>query len=194
MRHAEGHSSTQTTLSSNGGDRRWWMRTGMLSAKQGNKGVEGNEWKQLFFHRDMSKATGANKPSDSALWAVKAAWDRGEECYDPARKQQRPVWNCGKSNLKDQITAFGDWPLVRSFLLPVVWDATACIFVGAKILQKMWEGPYWEGVWPCLDPWDSASAHSIHSLECSRWSWATWRALFLPYEEGAGGFLERSAF
>ena len=19
----------------------------------------------------------------------------------------------------------------------------------------MWEGPFWEGVWPCLDPWDS---------------------------------------
>ena len=26
--------------------------------------------------------------------------------------------------------------------------------VSAKILQKMWEGPHWEGVWPCLDPWD----------------------------------------
>ena len=25
--------------------------------------------------------------------------------------------------------------------------------VGAKILQKMWEGPYREEVWPFLDPW-----------------------------------------
>ena len=21
-------------------------------------------------------------------------------------------------------------------------------------LQNLWEGAYWEGVWPCLDPWD----------------------------------------
>ena len=26
--------------------------------------------------------------------------------------------------------------------------------VGAKSLQKKWEGPHWEGVWPCLDPCD----------------------------------------
>ena len=26
--------------------------------------------------------------------------------------------------------------------------------VGAIILQKVWEGPCWEGVWPFLDPWD----------------------------------------
>ena len=30
----------------------------------------------------------------------------------------------------------------------------ACSVVGAKILQKRWEGPYWEGVWPSLDPLD----------------------------------------
>ena len=30
----------------------------------------------------------------------------------------------------------------------------ACSIVGAKILQKMWEGAYWEGVWPYLDTWD----------------------------------------
>ena len=28
----------------------------------------------------------------------------------------------------------------------------ACSCVGTEIL----EGPFWEGVWPCLDPWDSA--------------------------------------
>ena len=27
--------------------------------------------------------------------------------------------------------------------------------VGTKILKDMWEGTFWEGVWPCLDPWDS---------------------------------------
>ena len=30
----------------------------------------------------------------------------------------------------------------------------ACGIVGANILQKTLEGPHWEGVWPCLDPWD----------------------------------------
>ena len=31
----------------------------------------------------------------------------------------------------------------------------ACSDVGTKILQEMLEGTFWEGVWPCLDPWDS---------------------------------------
>ena len=31
----------------------------------------------------------------------------------------------------------------------------ACSCVGTRILQKMWERPFWEGVWPCLDLWDS---------------------------------------
>ena len=30
----------------------------------------------------------------------------------------------------------------------------ACGIAGTKILQKMREGPDWEGVWLCLDPWD----------------------------------------
>ena len=34
------------------------------------------------------------------------------------------------------------------------------------MLPKMWDKPLWERVWPCLDPWDSAFAHSIHALEC----------------------------
>ena len=37
----------------------------------------------------------------------------------------------------------------------VVRTAMACSDVGTKILQEMWEGTFWEGVWPCLDPWDS---------------------------------------
>ena len=32
----------------------------------------------------------------------------------------------------------------------------ACSLVGAGFLQKMWERPFWEGVWPYLDPWGSA--------------------------------------
>ena len=55
------------------------------------KGIERSGWEELYFHyRWMSKATGAKKPSESQkakdLWAMKAAKDRGEEYYDPARK------------------------------------------------------------------------------------------------------------
>ena len=55
------------------------------------QGIEGCEWEDLYFHyRKMSKAPGAQKPSESqeakALWALKAAKDRWEDCYDPARK------------------------------------------------------------------------------------------------------------
>ena len=71
--------------------------------------------------------------------------------------------------------------------LPVVVIATACSMVGAKILHKISEGPHWEGVWPCLDPWDVVRL---------RTSWSYWnvlekygpqRAFLLPYQEGAGG-------
>ena len=38
--------------------------------------------------------------------------------------------------------------------------------MGTKILQKMREGPYWEGVWPCLDPWDTVRLRTaIHLLD-----------------------------
>ena len=42
------------------------------------------EWEELYCHyREMSRATGAKKPSESqkakALWATNAAKDRGEE-------------------------------------------------------------------------------------------------------------------
>ena len=68
------------------------MRTGTLFCQAIYKGIEVSEWEELYFHyREMSKATGAKMQSESqkakALWAMKAAWDRGEECYDPARKE-----------------------------------------------------------------------------------------------------------
>ena len=55
------------------------------------KGIEGKEWEDLYFHyREMSKGAGTRKPRESqrakALWAMKAAKDRREEFYDPARK------------------------------------------------------------------------------------------------------------
>ena len=47
------------------------------------EGIEGREWEELYFQcRDIGKAAGAKKPSESqkakALWAMKAAKDREE--------------------------------------------------------------------------------------------------------------------
>ena len=42
----------------------------------------------------------------------------------------------------------------RSLSLPAFVVAMAFSNVGAKIVQKMREGTYWEGVWPFLEPWD----------------------------------------
>ena len=55
------------------------------------KGMEGGEWEELYCHyRESSQAAAAKKPSESqkakALWAMKAAWERSEEYYYPARK------------------------------------------------------------------------------------------------------------
>ena len=36
--------------------------------------------------------------------------------------------------------------------------------VGAKISQKMWDGPWWEGVWPFLDPWDVVGLRTAASV------------------------------
>ena len=77
-----------------GGDRRWLMQTGTLSVKQYTKE---KEWEELHYHynyREMSKATGTKKTSENqrakALWAMKAAWERCEECYDPLAEQTPP--------------------------------------------------------------------------------------------------------
>ena len=56
----------------------------MPSAEQSYKGIEGEDWEELYCHyRDVSKATGAKKPSESqkakALWSMKAAKDREKE-------------------------------------------------------------------------------------------------------------------
>ena len=42
------------------------MRAGMLSAKRSTNELKGKDWEELCCHcRDMSKATGAKKPSES---------------------------------------------------------------------------------------------------------------------------------
>ena len=104
-----------------------------------------------------------------ALGAMNAAWNRSEEYYDPARKEhilgrtktRVELW---EEHIKDPIAALAK---VLDFFLKFpfragFWFVVCCCqswwlqwpIVGAKIFEKMWEGPYWEGVWPCLGPWD----------------------------------------
>ena len=56
------------------------------------KGIEGTDWEDMYdSYKVMSKALGVKKPQEAqktkALWAMKAAKDRKEKFYDPARKQ-----------------------------------------------------------------------------------------------------------
>ena len=52
----------------------------------------------------------------------------------------------------------------------------------------MWEGPFWRRRLSLFGPvGQCALAYNVHSLERSREAWAAWRAVFLPYQEGAGG-------
>ena len=73
------------------------------------KGIEGKDWEDMCDScKVMSKAMGQKKLQEDqkakALWAVKAAKDRREEFYDPARKDnilgRKRDWSCGK-HLKD---------------------------------------------------------------------------------------------
>ena len=79
------------------------------------KGIEGEDWEEMYdSHKIMSRAVGVKKPHEAqeakALWAMKAAKDRKEEFYDPAReedisrrnKTRLELW---EEHLKDPIAA-----------------------------------------------------------------------------------------
>ena len=60
-------------------------------------------------HKEMSGAVGVRKPQEAhkakALWAMMAARDRGDDFYDPARKdnilvRKKRGWSCGQSSSK----------------------------------------------------------------------------------------------
>ena len=67
------------------------MRIGTPFCQAIYKGIEGKEWEAWYYHyRELYQATFTKKPGDSqkakALWTVKAARDRDDGFYDPARK------------------------------------------------------------------------------------------------------------
>ena len=107
-----------------------------------------------------------------ALWSVKAAKDREDEFYDPThQKEPKPDWYCRKitlkvgrqrwrrrwNGLKPPMTA--EFGVHMSFCLsscPPGWrpmQFVPCVVglvevskVNTKNLQRVWEGPCWEGM------------------------------------------------
>ena len=61
--------------------------------------------------------------------------------------------------------------------------------VGTGFLQRLWEKPMWEGVWPCLallgPVGQCVFTHSSRGVGRAREVRAAWRARFLPDSEGA---------
>ena len=80
-----------------------------------HKGIEGEDWEEVCEScKEMSRAAGVRKPQEAqkakALWAMKAAKDRKEEFYDPAREEDISRRNKTRSelweeHLKDPVVA-----------------------------------------------------------------------------------------
>ena len=76
--------------------------------------VVGHLRRGLYHHyREMSKAAGAKKPSESqkakALWAVKAAKDTGDEFCDPACKENIVGRNQTRLELREEHLKDPNW-------------------------------------------------------------------------------------
>ena len=83
------------------------MLTGMPSARRCTKASKEKIGKKCMSPcKEMSRAVGVKKPQEAqkakALWAMKAAKDRKEHFYDPARKddisrKNKRDWSCAKN-------------------------------------------------------------------------------------------------
>ena len=67
------------------------IMTGTSSVRRLYKGIEGEDWRELYdAYKEMSKAVGVKKPQEAhkakALWNMKAAEEAGEEYCDPTRE------------------------------------------------------------------------------------------------------------
>ena len=152
------------------------------------KGIEGSEWEELYFHyRAMSKAAGARQPSESqkakALWAIKAAKDRGKHFYDPARKEiilgrnqtRLELWG---EHLKDPITALEK--ALKRLEKKVSGLSGGVVFIGLRPrgLRHGAKDVGRTAVERCLASFgpvgECASAHSLHALECFEKVWVAW--------------------
>ena len=87
--------------------------TGMLSARRCSKAsMEKIGKKRYDSYKVKSRAVGVRKAQEAqkakALWAMKAAKDRKEEFYDPARERTfreeiKRYWSCGKNISRIQL-------------------------------------------------------------------------------------------
>ena len=112
---------------------------------------------------------------------MNAAWDRGEEYHDPARKEyilgqdKKTVWTCGKNISKTRWrhwrrhwnvwripTRIGIWFL--QFVVASLCRRNGFQHRWRKDFAKRCGKGYWEGVWPYLDPWD------VVRLRTSSWN------------------------
>ena len=62
---------------------------------------------------------------------------------------------------------------------------------GSQWPAVLWAPRFYKRCWK--GPGQRASAHGVHLMERREEVWAVWRALFLPYQEGADGGFERRA-
>ena len=111
---------------------------------------------------------------------MKAARGRDEEFYDPARKEDilgrtKTSLKLWEEHLKDPGGGIGKGVGVLGMPTNVgIWShrlslsslvfAMAFSIAAATKLQKMWEGPCWEGIWLFLDPWDVVGLRTSSSV------------------------------
>ena len=141
-----------------------------------------------------------------ALWALKAAKDRSEELYDPARKDN--ILGRTKTRLTSKTQTL-PWKkafkvLGASPLGTGLWFEASCgkscglrwpaVVYVPRFYKRCGKGPFWEGVWPYLHPWDSVHLRtaSVYWNVPGKYG-PLGELLFLPYQEGAGGGFERRA-
>ena len=122
--------------------------------------------------------------------AMKAAKDRREEFYDPARKdnmygtETAQDWSCGKNTSKTKFISLGKalkcltmgWPLAQSSCEKSRVLQMACRWVGSGFffLQKSVGKMVLGRRLGRLDLWDSVRLRTaFHSLERSREEWST---------------------
>ena len=126
----------------------------MLSAKQFTKDLKVKNEEELYCHnREMSRATGAKKPSESqearALLGNEGRQGQGRIAF------QRPIHSLGHS-----VEVLGEYLLGIAFCLKPLVDSLmklqwSAVVWAPRFCKRCEEVPFWEGVWFCLNPWSS---------------------------------------
>ena len=145
------------------------------------EGIEGRGWEELYDHcKEMSRAARVKKPkwkpkSESPLKIWGSHGQRSGSLWPRTQRQKRD-WNDGKSTSKTRL-----WRWIKHWS---AWRIRARVFLGPRLcagfLQRLWEKPIWECVWPCLDPWDCVYAQRPWSGMCQGSMGRMASSFFLP--------------